>query len=79
MTSMTPEMMWNFVLTMIVLPEAWYMKSLSAEIQRLQILLNMTREEYLKRVEHSEETARVLEHLRRLEDKVDRLNERVKT
>jgi len=30
----------------------------------------------MKRQEHNEETTRVLEHLRRLEDKVDRLIEK---
>lgn len=38
----------------------------------------MTREEYMKRSDHLDESDRVLEHLRRLEDKIDRIGERVK-
>lgn len=70
--------LWNVVLTLVIAPTAWYISNLSKELQRIQILLNMTREEYMKRTEHSDETDRVLEHLRRLEDKVDRLVERTK-
>lgn len=71
--------MWDIILTLVLVPTAWYIKTLSAEVQRIQILLNMTREEYLKRSEHSEETDRILEHLRRLEDKVDRLADKLHT
>lgn len=71
-----PILLWNIVLTLIIVPAGWYVASLSKECQRIQILLNMTREDYMKRVEHNDETDRVLEHLRRLEDKVDRLIEK---
>ena len=70
-----PILLWNVVLTLIIVPAGWYVASLAKECKRIQILLNMTREDYMKRSEHSEETDRVLEHLRRLEDKVDRLIE----
>lgn len=71
-----PILLWNLVLTLVVLPAGWYIANLAKECQRIQILLNMTREDYMKRQEHNEETTRVLEHLRRLEDKVDRLIEK---
>ena len=73
-----PMMMWNIVLTLIVMPIAWYAKNQSEELKRIQILLNITREEYLKRTEHSQETDRIIEHLRRLEDKIDRIGEKTK-
>jgi len=71
-------LIWNLILTLVIGPAAWYIANLAREVQRIQILLNMTREDYMKRQEHSEETDRVLDHLRRLEDKVDRLIERGK-
>lgn len=74
--SIEPVVLWNIVLTLVIIPAGWYIANMAKEIQRVQILLNMTREDYLKRSEHSEETDRVLDHLRRLEDKVDRLIEK---
>lgn len=67
--------LWNVILTLVILPAAWYIKSLASECQRIQILLNITREEYMKRSEHNVESDRILDHLKRLEDKVDRLIE----
>lgn len=74
--SIEPVVLWNIVITLVIIPAGWYIANMAKEIQRVQILLNMTREDYLKRSEHSEETDRVLDHLRRLEDKVDRLIEK---
>lgn len=71
-----PAIIWNIVITLIMVPAGWYIANMAKEVQRVQILLNMTREDYMKRAEHSEETDRVLDHLRRLEDKVDRLIEK---
>lgn len=71
-----PAIIWNIVITLIIVPAGWYIANMAKEVQRIQILLNMTREDYMKRSEHSEETDRVLDHLRRLEDKVDRLIEK---
>lgn len=71
-----PAIIWNIVITLIMVPAGWYIANMAKEVQRVQILLNMTREDYMKRSEHSEETDRVLDHLRRLEDKVDRLIEK---
>ena len=71
-----PVILWNLIITLIIVPAGWYLANMAKEVQRIQILLNMTREDYMKRAEHSEETDRVLDHLRRLEDKVDRLIEK---
>jgi len=68
-----PYILWNIILTLVIVPMGWYITRQDSEVKRLQILLNITREEYLKRGEHSEETERLLEHLRRLEDKIDRI------
>ena len=37
---------WNVVLTLIIMPFAWAFNKMFAEVKRLQILLNKTREEY---------------------------------
>jgi len=71
--SIEPYLLWNIIITLVIAPMAWYITRQDAEVKRLQILLNITREAYLKRNEHSEETERLLDHLRRLEDKIDRI------
>ena len=43
-----------------------------AEVKRLQILLNKTREEYLPKKDFNSDFKEVLNYLRRLEDKLDR-------
>ena len=40
-----PILLWNVVLTLIIVPAGWYVASLAKECQRIQILLNMTRED----------------------------------
>lgn len=75
---MEMNMLWNLILTMVIAPLGWFISNQHREIQRLQILLNMTREDYMKRSDFVDESDRVLEHLRRLEDKIDRIGERVK-
>ena len=62
----------NIILTMIVAPAFWAFRQMFAEVKRIQILLNKTREEYATRVEVRENTDRLMEALHRLEDKLDR-------
>jgi len=63
---------WNIILTMIVAPAFWAFRQMFAEVKRIQILLNKTREEYATRVEVRENMDRLMEALHRLEDKLDR-------
>jgi hypothetical protein len=44
-----------------------------AEIKRIDILLNRTREDYASRAEVKDEMQHVMEALHRLEDKLDRV------
>ena len=37
---------WNIIITLIIMPFAWAFNKMFAEVKRLQILLNKTREEY---------------------------------
>ena len=64
---------WNIILTVIVAPIAWYIKSQNDELKRVQILLNKTREQYVHKNDHKDDIDRVVEHLVRLAQKLDSL------
>jgi hypothetical protein len=71
--------MWNAVLSLLVAILGWVLREKSAELQRITILLNRTREEmakeYVSRAEAHADIGRVLDRLDRLESKIDRLME----
>jgi hypothetical protein len=69
--------MWNAVLTLAVAPIGWFMKRQADEVLRLTTLLNRTREDYIKRSDHSDEMNKVTEHLIRLEAKIDRVSDKL--
>lgn len=71
------QMVWDVVVTLVVLPMAWWVNQMNSEVKRLNILLNMTRENYIKREDHQSELSRVVDHLVRLEGKIDKLAEKV--
>ena len=79
-------MLWNAGLTIFMGLVGWAMRTkdkeveeLKAEQQRLQVLLNRTREEiakeYVTKVEVHADINRVLDRLERLDEKLDRLVE----
>ena len=65
--------LWNIIITLVIAPLAYYIKSQSDELKRIQILLNKTREQYVHKTDHREDIERVVEHLLRLEQKLDSL------
>ena len=65
--------LWNIIITLVIAPLAYYIKSQSDELKRIQILLNKTREQYVHKNDHREDIERVVEHLLRLEQKLDSL------
>lgn len=73
------SMIWNTLLTVFLALLGWVLKEKSAEINRLGILLNKTREEvakeYVTKVEVHADINRVLDRLDRLDAKLDRLVE----
>jgi len=69
-------MLWNILLTVLLSAVGWAFSKMFNEVKRLQILLNKTREEYLPRDDAQSQTNQILEHLRRLEDKLDRFIEK---
>lgn len=68
-------MLWNALLTTLLALLGWILKNRSEEIDRLQILLNRTREEvakeYVTRSDVHHDINRVLDRLDRLEGKLD--------
>ena len=69
-------MIWDIVLVLIIAPLAWGFNQTHNEVKRLNILLNMTRENYMKRDDHQSELNRVVDHILRLEGKIDKLAEK---
>jgi len=66
---------WNALLTTFLALLGWILKTKTEEIDRLQILLNRTREEvakeYVTKVDVHHDINRVLDRLDRLEGKLD--------
>ena len=66
-------MFWNIVLTLVIAPAMWAFRQMYAEVKRLQILLNKTREDYATQIELRDDMTRMMEAMHRIEDKIDRL------
>ena len=71
-----PMLMWNIVITVVLGPFAWAFSKMFAEIKRLQILLNRTREDYATKKELQNETKEIKELVIRIEQKLDRFIEK---
>ncbi len=63
---------WNIILTVVIAPVFWAFRQMFAEVKRLQILLNKTREDYATKYELRDDMRQVMEALHRLEDKLDK-------
>ena len=61
----------------IIMGGAWFLSGMTREQKRIEILLNRTREEYVTRSEVREDMSRVMEALHRVEDKLDRVLQKV--
>lgn len=72
--------LWNIALSAIIALISWFAKSMWDEIQRLNILLNRTREEvakeYVTKQEVHADMNRVMDRLDALDAKIDRLIEK---
>ena len=68
-----PILFWNLILTLVIAPAFWTFRGLIAEVKRIDILLNKTREEYASRDDVKEEMKIVHEAMHRIEDKLDKL------
>ena len=59
------------MIALIVMGGGWFLGSQSREVKRIDILLNKTREDYAKRDD-------VTVSINRLEEKIDRILEKIK-
>lgn len=70
---------WNVLLTLVIAPAFWTFRQFTAEIKRLDILLNKTREElakhYITKQEVHIDIGRVIDRLEALDTKLDRILE----
>ena len=77
---MEAEMLWTAALTAGLGLIGWVLKSAVDEMQRLNILLNKTREEmakdYVTKADSSTVMAQIVSRFDRIEEKIDRLMER---
>ena len=76
---LTPYLMWNVLLTLVVAPLFYTIRSNTSENKRIDILLNKTREEmardYVTKTELEGDMERVFALLDKIEEKLDRLFE----
>jgi|TARA_R110000796_G_scaffold232245_1_gene350436 CHASE3 domain sensor protein len=74
---MDASLLWSGALTVILGVLGWALRSFLDEMQRVQILLNRTREEmareYVTKAEAKDDIDRILDRLERLDEKLDRL------
>ena len=70
-------LVWNALLSVFLTGFGWILKEKSDELQRIQVLINRTREEiakeYVTKQEVHADINRVLDRLDRLDEKLDRL------
>ena len=71
-----PFLVWNIILSFIVVPFGWAFGKMFSEVKRLQILLNRTREDYATKSELRTETKEIKELVIRIEQKLDRFIEK---
>ena len=64
---------WNIILTMVVVPFGWAFNKMVQEVKRIQILLNKTREDYARKDDVKADMHELMDAVRRLEDKLDKV------
>ena len=74
---MTTETLWSLGLSAVLGLVSWILKNHADEVQRLQILLNRTREElakdYVTRADVHNDMNRVITRIDNLDTKIDRI------
>jgi len=58
---------------MVVVPFGWAFNKMFQEVKRIQILLNKTREEYARKDDVKDDVHEIMDAMRRLEDKLDKI------
>jgi len=72
-----PAILWNVIITVIVLPIGFLVRSILTEQNRLNILVNRNREEiardYVTRDQIEKDFERIMDTITRIDEKLDRL------
>jgi hypothetical protein len=62
------------VMALIIMPIGWYIKTLSAEVKELTVLIYNTREQYVNKSDLKYDMDRLIEMMQRMDDKLDRMS-----
>jgi uncharacterized membrane protein len=75
--TISPYIIWNLVMTVIIVPLGFLIRTVLSEQKRLDILVNKTREEiardYATREQIEADFERVLSSIQKIDEKLDRL------
>ena len=75
--TISPYIIWNLIMTVIIVPLGFLIRTVLSEQKRLDILVNKTREEiardYATREQIEAEFERVLSSIQKIDEKLDRL------
>ena len=73
----SPYLLWNLVMTVVIVPLGFLIRTVLSEQKRLDILVNKTREEitrdYATREQIEADFERVLSSIQKIDEKLDRL------
>jgi hypothetical protein len=72
-----PHILWDIIITLVIVPAGFLVRSLLAEQRRLDILVNKTREEiardYVTRQSMDITFQRIMDSIERIDEKLDRI------
>ena len=75
--TISPYIIWNLIMTVIIVPLGFLIRTVLSEQKRLDILVNKTREEvardYVTRQEIEQDFERLMRKIERIDEKIDRL------
>lgn len=72
-----PHLLWDLIITLVIVPAGFLVRGLLAEQRRLDILVNKTREEiardYVTRQSMDITFQRIMDSIERIDEKLDRI------
>ncbi len=75
--TISPYILWNLVMTIVILPLGFLIRNLLSEQKRLDILVNKTREEiakdYVTREQIEADFDKLMASINKIDEKLDRL------
>jgi|TARA_Y100000996_G_C22457667_1_gene616629 uncharacterized membrane protein len=78
--TISPYIIWNLVMTVIIVPLGFLIRTVLSEQKRLDILVNKTREEiakdYATREQIEADFNRIMTSIQKIDEKLDRLQQK---